>query len=120
MLDGLVAVTVDGVTATRDDHVFKSNPKWANHLRTWGEAGVVKEGKRSKTGDRGKTMMFVGYAADRESDSFRMWNSDTNRVVVTRDVIFLKRMFFERPVHESTYLMDEMSGETRTNARKEA
>eukprot|EP01082_Thalassiosira_pseudonana_P000277 g29.t1 g29 contig1:64548-67487(+) len=120
MLDGLVAVTVNGVTATRDEHVFKSNPKWANHLRTWGEAGVVKEGKRSKTGDRGKTMMFVGYAADRESDSFRMWDSDTNRVVVTRDVIFLKRMFFERPVHESTYLMDEMSEETRTNVRKEA
>eukprot|EP01082_Thalassiosira_pseudonana_P003604 g3149.t1 g3149 contig12:1513564-1518213(-) len=104
MLDGVVAVTVNGVTATCDEHVFKSNPKWANHLRTWGEAGVVK-------GDRGKTMMFVGYAADRESDSFRMWDSDTNRVVVTRDVIFLKRMFFERPVHESTYLMDEMDSD---------
>ena len=39
-------------------------------------------------------MMFVGYA-DRESDSVRMWDMQTSRVVVSRDVVWLKRMFFK-------------------------
>jgi hypothetical protein len=77
--------------------VYGVNPSWSWNLRTWGEAGVVKEGKDGKTGDRGIAMMFVGYPNNRESDSVRMWNRSTNRVVVTRDVIWLKRMFFTRP-----------------------
>ena len=95
-LDGLVQVECDGVLKSRDEHVFGTLPNWSTHLRTWGEAGVVTEGKNKKTGDRGIVMMFVGYS-DRESDSYRFWNPDTNRVVVTRDVIFLKRMFFVQP-----------------------
>ena len=57
---------------------------------------MVREGKDGKTGDRGQSMTFVGYANNRESDSVKMWNPETNRVVTTRDVIWLKRMFFER------------------------
>ena len=100
MLDGLAVITLGDKTATRDIHMYGQNPKWAVNLRTWGEAGVVKVGKDGKTGDRGKAMMFVGYPTNRESDSVRMWDPDTNRVVTTRDVIYLKRMFYERPDHE--------------------
>ena len=39
-------------------------------------------------------MMFVGYA-DHESDSVRMCNSVTAWVIMTRDVIWLKKMFFK-------------------------
>ena len=48
-------------------------------------------------------MMFVGYPPNRESDSVRMWNPSTNRVMVTRDVIWLKRMFYEP---ENTIVME--------------
>ena len=68
------------------------SPTWSKKLRAWGEAGVVAEGKNSKTGARGATMMFVGYA-ECKSDSVQMWDSQTARVVVSRDVIWLKRMF---------------------------
>ncbi len=68
-LDGLRVITVGDKTATRDVHVFKSNPNWAVNLRTWGEAGVVTDGPNGKSGDRGIEMMFVGYPANRESDS---------------------------------------------------
>jgi hypothetical protein len=93
-LDGLVVVDVKGKMATRDAHMFGANPSWSGKLRVWGEAGVVTEGKNGKTGDRGVTMMFVGYA-DRESDSVRMWDMRTSRVIVSRDVYWLKRMFFK-------------------------
>ena len=72
-LDGLVVVEVGGKTATHDMHMFGANPSWAQKLCVWGEAGIVAEGKNSKTGDKGTTMMFVGYA-DCESDSVRMWD----------------------------------------------
>ena len=39
-------------------------------------------------------MMFVGYA-ERASDIVRMWDMQASRVVVSRDVIWLKRMFFK-------------------------
>ena len=93
-LDGLVVVDVKGKIATHDKHMFGANPSWSSKLKVWGEAGVVAEGKDSKTGDRGATMMFVGYA-DRESDSVRMWDMRTSRVVVSHDITFFKHMFFK-------------------------
>ncbi len=36
--------------------------KFVKHLRTFGEAGIVKYGKDGKVGDRGITMVFVGCA----------------------------------------------------------
>ena len=93
-LDGLVVVEIKGKMVTRDVHMFDANPTWSNKLHVWGKAGVVAEGKDSKTGDRGATMMFVGYV-ECESDSVRMWDKRTSRVIVSRDVIWLKRMFFK-------------------------
>jgi hypothetical protein len=69
--------------------MFDANPAWSKKQHVWGEAGVVAEGKDSKTGDRGATIMFVSYAK-RESDSVGMWDSHATRVVVSRDVIWLK------------------------------
>ena len=88
-------VTIGDKTATHDILVFGKYPGWAKNLHVWGEAGVMKEGKDSKTGDRGELMMFVGYPLDQESDSVHMWNRDTNGIVTTCDVIWLKRLFFE-------------------------
>jgi hypothetical protein len=51
MLDGLKVVQVGDVTATCDIHVHGSNPAWARNLRTFGEAGVVKDPKNMKTGN---------------------------------------------------------------------
>ena len=63
-------------------------------MQTFGEAGVVKEGKNGKTGDRGIEMMFVGYTVNCESDSKRMWNPDTNHVVTGGDIIWMKQILY--------------------------
>ena len=44
-------------------------------------------------------MMFVGYAANRESDSYVMYNPETRQTVTTRDVIWMKRMMYEKKAH---------------------
>jgi hypothetical protein len=40
-------------------------------------------------------MMFVGYPENREHDSVRMWNPETNGIWTSRDVIWLKRFYFD-------------------------
>ena len=83
-----------------------------------GEAGVVSEGKNSKTGDNGTTMMFVGYA-NWESSSNRMWDLVMAWVIMTRDVIWLKKMYFKSDspgVIDLDTLADLENDETPTEA----
>ena len=64
-LDNLIAVTINGETKkTRYEHAGLPVPLFVKHLRTFGEAGIVKNTKDGKVGDRGITMMFVGYAEE--------------------------------------------------------
>ena len=99
-LDWLAVVTIDGKTTTRYKHWSKSDkdPKFAKCLRTWGEAGTVKTRRvtTSKIEDRGTTCMLVGYALNHDSGVYRLWNEATDRVIVSRDVTWLKRMYFEK------------------------
>ena len=44
--------------------------------------------------------MMVGYAENHDGDVYRMWNPLTERVHVTRDVIWLKQMMFQKRVEE--------------------
>jgi hypothetical protein len=73
LLDGLLVIQVGGQLKTRFEHAFGSNPKFANHLRTWGEAGTVKTKitATSKIADRGVQCMFIGYALDHDGDCYR-------------------------------------------------
>ena len=98
LLDGLTVITIDGKADTRYKHWCGSNPKFTNHLRTWGEAGTVtlRDHKSGKIIDRGVHCMFVGYATDHAGDCYRMWDPTTGRVHLTRDIRWLKRMFFTK------------------------
>jgi hypothetical protein len=97
--NGLQVATVDELTTTRFKHFCGKNPKFAHHLRTWGGAGTVKT--KTKTtlpiADRGVQCMFIGYAKDHEGDCYQMWNPKTEGVHTTRDVIWLRRMFYTAP-----------------------
>ena len=55
-------------------------------------------------------MMFVGYTMNRKSDSKRMWDPRTNRVVVTRDIIWMKQMMYRKP-NENVMDSDEEPAE---------
>jgi len=100
LLDGLLPIEIDGKAATKYEHWCGKNPEFANHLRTWGEAGTVKTKTDTtpKLADRGVQCMFVGYALDHAGDCYRMWNPVTKRVHESRDVIWMHRMFYPKPV----------------------
>jgi hypothetical protein len=108
LLDGLISVTIDGETKSRYQHWGGENPKFAMSLRTWGEAGTVKLKTLAtpKIADRGVQCMFIGYADHHDGDCYRMWDPRTQRVHVTRDVIWLKRMFFEKPIERHDIVVE--------------
>ena len=39
--------------------------------------------------------MFVGYNNDLGDDVYRMWNPNTKRIHCTRDIILLKRIYYQ-------------------------
>ncbi len=61
-LDNHISVTWNRETKTRYEHVGHYSPMLVKHLRTFGEAGIVRIMKDGKVGDRGITLIFVGYA----------------------------------------------------------
>ena len=101
-LDGLQAISINGLNQTRYQHFDGKLPAFVNYLRTWGEAGTVKIKSKTtpKLADKGVQCMFVGYAHKHGGDVYRMWNPNTNRVHISRDVIWLKRMYF-KPMQDS-------------------
>ena len=73
-LDMLSVVEIDGIRAMRCLHWKGTVPKFAKHLRTWGEAGTVtlKTDSTSKPKDRGVHCMFVGYSLMHDGDCYQM------------------------------------------------
>ena len=108
-LDWLAVVKIGGVKKTRLEHYGMEIPAWSKNLKTWGEAGTVKTGKDGKLGDRGVTMIFVGFANKHGPDVYRMLNPHTRRTTNNRDVIWLNRMFYETPCVATTKMLPEIA-----------
>jgi Reverse transcriptase (RNA-dependent DNA polymerase)/gag-polypeptide of LTR copia-type len=92
MLDNLV---VSDDNKTRYEKFFGKLPPFVNHLRTFGEIGIVanRAAIQSKMNDRGQPMMFVGYSLGHAGDVYRMLNLSTTKVIHSRDVIFLNKSY---------------------------
>ena len=104
-LGHLIPVTWNRKTLTRYEYAGHEIPKFVKHLRTFGEAGTVKDKKDGKVGDRGITMVFVGYANSHAGNCYSMYNPVTSRVCGTRDVICSGRMYFTSENCDKTKLL---------------
>ena len=47
--------------------------------------------------------MFVGYSKDHDGDCYDMYYPKTNSIYTTRDVIWLRRMYYNLPVEEGVH-----------------
>jgi hypothetical protein len=95
-LNNLVIMTLNGEKKTRWEHAGFKLPLRTKNLHTYGEAGTVKEGKRRKVLVWGVTMMFIGCNQENPENCFRMFNPESSRVTLTRDIIWLGRMYYLR------------------------
>ena len=75
--------------------LFKTKPKLAEKLKSFGEIGVVttKDDIQGKLKNRGTFCMFVGYSVDHANDVYRMLNLETKRIVNSRDIKWLNQYY---------------------------
>ena len=74
-----------------------SDSKIIKKLQVFGEMGVIKNHSikfQSKLHDKGSVVMFVGYAKDHSEDVFRFLKMGTKKIVLSRDVIWLNKLYF--------------------------
>jgi hypothetical protein len=91
LLDGLTVITVGGKMATWYILWAGDNPKFADHLRTWGEAGSINTRVRGtpKIADCGTQCMMVGYSTNHAGNCYQMWDPVTGGVHGTQAVTWM-------------------------------
>uniref|UniRef100_A0A7S2KWV0 Integrase catalytic domain-containing protein n=1 Tax=Leptocylindrus danicus TaxID=163516 RepID=A0A7S2KWV0_9STRA len=97
LLNGMMVVELEGEVKTRFEHYLGKLPNSTKYLRTWGEAGTVKikTDTSPKLNDKGVQCMFVGYDLNHPGDCYIMYNPKTDRRLISRDVIWLRRMYYQ-------------------------
>ena len=63
--------------------------------KIFGEMVIVtnREKIKAKLADRGKTCMWLGYARNHPAGTYRVLNLMTRKVIITRDVLFLRKSY---------------------------
>ncbi|CAJ1945008.1 unnamed protein product [Cylindrotheca closterium] len=74
---------------------WKREARFARHLRTFGEMAVIKVHTKikGKLKDRGRTVMFVGYADNSSGDTYKFYDPKTKRISSSRDVSWLNKSY---------------------------
>jgi hypothetical protein len=88
---------------------FGSKPILHYELKIFGEVGVVttKDKIQSKLTNRESPCIFVGYAENHSRDVYRMLNLDTNAIIKSRDIIWLKKMHVDWLENKLTTNLEE-------------
>ena len=96
LLDGMVVIELNEEAKTRFEHYLGKLPNFTKYLRTWGEAGTVKikTDTSPKLNDKGVQCVFVGYDLNHPGDCYIMYNPKTDKRLISRDVIWLRRMYY--------------------------
>ena len=75
---------------------FGALPSYARHLQVFGRASIVlrpgKKNIKAKLKSKGDKKYFVGYAKNHSHDVYRMFNPESGRVSITRDILWLDRL----------------------------
>jgi hypothetical protein len=79
------------------EKAYGKNPKWISNMRTFGEMAIVARQSdkkiRNKLADRGNTVMFFRYSEFHEKDVYKFWHLATNKALISRDAIWLNKIY---------------------------
>jgi hypothetical protein len=78
---------------------YKENAPTIKALRIFGEMAVIEDSAtrkmRAKLANRGKPCMFLGRAVNHTEDTYRFLNLQTNKVITSRNAIWLNQTYSE-------------------------
>ena len=77
--------------------MWGENPQGLEYMRIFGEIGIVNFGStlkiQSKLANKGRLCMHLGQAANHPRDTYRFLNLATDRVILSRDVRWLGKVY---------------------------
>jgi hypothetical protein len=77
--------------------LYNKEPSYACSLKPFGDIGAMANHAnkkiRGKLADRGKLATFLGYPDNHSNDVYCMWNLKTERIVNSRDVLWLHKSY---------------------------
>ena len=85
-----LTIKAERVTPAMEAWTGKSVKKWMPRLVEFGRVGVMNKKRKihGKMQERGEVVMMVGYALNHGSGTYRVYNPKTNRIVLSRDVVW--------------------------------
>jgi hypothetical protein len=114
-LDALVIVKINDNKKTRYEHFHNESAPYQKFLRIFGEAGTVKLKTKTtpKMLNKGATCMFIGFPENHDGECWLMYNAKTRGVHTTRDVVWLRRMYYQKAIQapEIVPITEEESSE---------
>ena len=92
--------------SAQEKYYGKKEKSDANKLKSFGELGIVTDkpgaGIKNKLSNRGRICMFVGYAKGHAENVYQMYNLQTKKILLTRDIIWTKRFYGSQKGKTST------------------
>jgi hypothetical protein len=84
-------------TVPSHQQFYGTEAYYARSLREWGEIGIVTDHAKNKINakldNKGRPCMLVKYAENHQSDVYRMWDLKTHRIVISRDILWLNKIY---------------------------
>ena len=77
---------------------FGNLPPYVPHMRTFGEIGIVRnihQGTVWKLENKGIPAMFIGYTNEHAGNVYKMFNLQTHKVLMCRDIQWLNKTYAE-------------------------
>jgi len=82
------------MTCTPHYLFYCSDAPYAQHLQVFGKLAIDKVlNTTNKLSDRGMKAIFVGYTDKHAGNVYRFINSNTNKIILSRDVKWLERKY---------------------------
>jgi hypothetical protein len=73
------------------------NPPWIQHLKIFGDIGIVHDHKkiRSKLTDRGQACVFIGYSSNHASNVYKLLTINKHSMIQSRSSVWLQLSYGE-------------------------
>jgi hypothetical protein len=103
-------------SSTASELFYGQNPPWIQHLKIFGEIGIVHDHKKigSKLSDRGQPCVFIGYSSNHAPNVYKFLTINKHTMIQSRSTVWLQLSYGDyitkhvtNKAHERDFDFDE-------------